>query len=75
MRADVHHLTQPIRCKAAAMFLDEPKPHGFWFAKNWAAFLGCPSPRAVCGFRAGVVHSQGQVRDPQPIPHPHRDAR
>ena len=25
-RADVHHLTQPIRCKAAAMFLDEPKP-------------------------------------------------
>jgi hypothetical protein len=28
-RADVHHLTQPLGWKAAAMFLDEPEPHGF----------------------------------------------
>ena len=28
-RADVHNLTQPVCCEAAAMFLDEPKPsHG-----------------------------------------------
>ena len=25
-RVDVHHLTQPIRCKAAAMFLNQAEP-------------------------------------------------
>ena len=38
-RADVHHLTQPIRWKAAAVFLDKPEPHGFRLAKNIVAFL------------------------------------
>jgi hypothetical protein len=42
--ADIHHLTQPIDREGPALFPDEPEPHGFWLAKNWVAFLGCPSP-------------------------------
>ena len=41
-RADVHHLTQPFRWKAAAVFLNEPEPDGFWLAKNRGACLRMP---------------------------------
>ena len=34
-RADVHHLTQPIRWERPNVFFDEPEPYGFWLAKNW----------------------------------------
>ena len=36
---DIHDVTQPVGGKAVTMFLDEPKPHGFWLAKNCVAFL------------------------------------
>jgi hypothetical protein len=38
-RADVHNLTQPVDLEGPTMFFDEPKPHGFWLAKNWVAFF------------------------------------
>ncbi|GGC24199.1 hypothetical protein GCM10011363_45880 [Marivita lacus] len=36
-RADVHDLTQPLDREGTALFFNEPKPHGFWLAKNWDA--------------------------------------
>jgi len=37
--ADIHHAAQPIDRKGPTLFFDEPKPHGFWLAKNWVAFF------------------------------------
>ena len=38
-RADIQDLAQPVDREGPAMFFDEPKPHGFWLAKNWVAFF------------------------------------
>lgn len=38
-RADVHGLAQPVDREGTTLFFDEPKPYGFWLAKNWVAFL------------------------------------
>jgi hypothetical protein len=37
--ADIHILTQARGRKRFPVFFDEPKPHGFWLAKNCVDFL------------------------------------
>jgi hypothetical protein len=66
---------QPINRKGPALFFDEPKPLGFWLAKNWEAFLGCPSPPSGYGPHDEVVHSPAQARGPRQRPHPYHGAR
>ena len=39
-KADTNDLAQTVRWKAANVFFDELKPHGFWLAKN--TFVHCP---------------------------------
>ena len=46
-RADVHELAQPLCWERPNVFFDKPKPHGFWLAKNWVAFVGKTVPRTV----------------------------
>jgi hypothetical protein len=36
MRADVHHPAKVLDPERPTVFFDEPEPHGFWLAKNWA---------------------------------------
>jgi hypothetical protein len=36
-RADIQDLAQPVDREGPTLFFDEPKPHGFWLAKNWVA--------------------------------------
>ena len=66
---------QPINRKGPALFFDEPKTHGFWLAKNWEAFLGCPSPPSGYGPHDEVVHSPAQARGPRQRLHPYHGAR
>lgn len=41
----------------AALFFDEPKPHGFWLAKNWGVFQNVPLllEKAVLAPKPGVL--------------------
>ena len=39
------------------------------------SFLGCPSPRAICGFRAESVRSPPPGRDPQWNRRPYHDGQ
>ena len=38
-RADIHDMAHPSNGKCRLVFFDEPKPHGFWLAKNTVAFF------------------------------------